>query len=290
MAKGKVRKVIRFKGKNIILASAVVFISILVLTMGLLVMSFAAEDAEDTGSSENVRPEGVASVFAVPAEEDAFKGIAKTMKKNSRGVIKKNMVAAASSGQDPEDTLRMRQEAARFAAVDWAITIAEDDSFHYGESKWAHHNGCYFCGTNQKENSLKRKDGAGFEESERTYCCNPFVTAAFVHGAGATEMDCRVASKRLGLSRDSNKVLKNKDAFEKITKPASAEQLEVGDILLTPTHAMLYIGSGAVAEAAHHDDGVQNDYWNDSIRCKPISSRQWNRVELIYRYIGTGAY
>ena len=53
---------------------------------------------------------------------------------------------------------------------------------------------------------------------------------------------------------------------------------------------MLYIGSGAVAEAAHHDDGVQNDYWNDSIRCKPISSRQWNRVELIYRYIGTGAY
>lgn len=278
----------RFRGNKSMLAAAVALVSVLVLAMGLFVVSFAAEDDEQDVRGEDVCMVGSAEPFMIPAQEDVFGDMAGTLRKTARGAVKKSITEAA--GEDPAELLKRRQEAARCDAVNWAITIAEDNSFHYGESKWAHHNGCYFCGTNQKKGSIKRKAGAGVEESAKTYCCNPFVTAAFVHGAGATELDCRVESKRIGLSRDKNRVLKNTAAFEKVDIPDDASELEVGDILLTPTHAMIYAGDGFVVEAAHHDNGVQDAYWDDSIRCAPLKARQWNRTELVYRYIGTGAY
>lgn len=174
-------------------------------------------------------------------------------------------------------------------AVSWAKKIARDNSFHYGESKWAHHNGCYFCGTNQYEKSLKLRDGAGLKECEKTYCCNPFVTAAYCHGAGAEEVDCTVSSKRFGLANDPNKVVKN-DSWKKISKPSKVTSLMVGDVLLTPTHAMIYAGEGKVVHAQHHDNGVKDDYWDESIVCDKISDRQWSRTSKIYRYMGTGKF
>lgn len=60
------------------------------------------------------------------------------------------------------------------AAIRWAKEIAADDSFVYGTGEPAHRNGCYFCGTNQW---IKPK---GYE---KTYCCNPFIFAAYAHGA-----------------------------------------------------------------------------------------------------------
>ena len=59
-------------------------------------------------------------------------------------------------------------------AVAWAKDIANDDSFAYGTGRRAHKRGCYFCGTNSKFKP------AGYE---KTYCCNPFVLAAYAHGA-----------------------------------------------------------------------------------------------------------
>ncbi len=174
-------------------------------------------------------------------------------------------------------------------AVYWAKKIAANNNFHYGKSKWAHHNGCYFCGTNQYEKSLKIKDGATLKECEKTYCCNPFVTAAYCHGAGAEEVDCTVKSKRFGLANDSNKVVKNK-SWKKVKKPSKVTRLMVGDILLTPTHAMLYAGGGKVVHAQHHDNGVRGDYWNESIVWDKISDRQWKRTSKIYRYMGTGKF
>lgn len=197
-----------------------------------------------------------------------------------------------STTQKPAtDTVKMSaNEKARKGAVDWAIKIANDNSFHYGRSSWAHHNGCYFCGTNQKSGSIKRKAGASVKACEKTYCCNPFVTAAFKHGAGAPEVDCKVSGKRINLANDKNPALNNKKAFKKISKPKKVTSLEAGDVLLTPTHAMLYAGNGKVVEAAHHDNGKKDSYWNDSIRHKTLSSSQWKRVTKIYRYIGKGKY
>lgn len=183
-----------------------------------------------------------------------------------------------------------RQTEAREAAVAWAVDIADDNSFHYGKPSWAHHFGCYFCGTNQKSGSIKRKKGASIAACEKTWCCNPFVTAAYKHGAGAPEVDCVDPKRRINLANDNNPALNNKEAFKRIGKPASITSLEVGDVLLTPTHAMMYAGDGKVVEAAHHDDGIKNAKWDDSIRCAPIKARQWKRVSKIYRYIGVGKF
>ncbi|MBQ0079211.1 MAG: Ig-like domain-containing protein [Eubacterium sp.] len=187
-------------------------------------------------------------------------------------------------------SIEERNEMAIDAAIKWAHEIADDNSFHYGKSKWAHHHGCYFCGTNQAKGSEKRKAGGSLREVEKTYCCNPFVTAAFAHGAGAPEIDCKVGAKRINLANDRNRALKNTDAFVRVSKPSSTDGLKKGDILLTPTHAMLYAGDGYVLEAAHHDNGKKDAYWNDSIRYAPIKAKQWKRVSKIYRYIGTGSF
>ena len=178
---------------------------------------------------------------------------------------------------------------ARDSAVQWAISIAADNDFHYGESSWSHHNGCYFCGTNQSEGNAKFQDGAEPEECEKTYCCNPFVTAAFRHGAGAKEVDCKVSSKRFGLANDRNKVVES-PSWKKISKPAKVTSLAPGDVLLAPSHAMLYAGGGKIIHAARHDYGVRDDRWNDSIIYEKISAGKWNSVTKIYRYMGEGKF
>lgn len=185
---------------------------------------------------------------------------------------------------------RTPSEKARADAVTWALAIAKDNSFHYGKRKWAQHSGCYFCGTNQNKKSLKRKAGASKSACLKTYCCNTFVTAAYTHGAKAKEVNCKVKSKRINLANNKNKALNNKKAFKRISKPKKITSLKPGDVLLTKTHAMLYAGGGKVVEAAHHDNGKKNSYWNDSIRHKRIAKWQWKRVCKIYRYVGRGKY
>lgn len=176
------------------------------------------------------------------------------------------------------------------AAVDWAVKIASDNTFHYGESKWAHHSGCYFCGTNGK-NSAKVQDGAKYEDQLKTYCCNPFVTAAYHHGAGAPSIDCKVKDKRINLANDTNKALQNTKEWKKISKPANITSLKKGDILQTPTHVMLYIGDGKIVHAAGHDDGKKNSTsWNNSIRVQTCPAAKWNATTKIYRYIGNGKF
>lgn len=181
-----------------------------------------------------------------------------------------------------------------YAAVLWAREIIADNDFHYGQNKWAHHHGCFFCGTNSKTGA-KVKDGAKYSEQLKTYCCNPFVTACYCHGAGSVKtgkdvsdiIDCKVASKRINLANDGNKALNNKDNFKKITKPKNIKDLQVGDILLSPSHASIYSGSGKIVEASGGDDGVKNSAkWNNSIREKTCSTSAWNAVTKIYRYIG----
>ena len=199
-------------------------------------------------------------------------------------------VSSSSSTAAAKDTNNKRTLKARQAAVDWAIAIANDNSFHYGEEKWAHHFGCYFCGTNQASGSAKRKAGATISECEKTYCCNPFVTAAYSHGAGAKEVDCKVSGMRIGLANGTNKVFKNTSSWLLVEKPSSATKLKVGDILLTPTHAMLYAGDGKVVHAAHDDNGVKDSTWDSSIKLGNLSNNQWNRTTKIYRYLGTGKF
>ena len=179
-----------------------------------------------------------------------------------------------------------------YAAVVWARDIAADNDFHYGYSSWAHHYGCYFCGTNSK-NGTKCSYGAAYEDQLKTYCCNPFVTASYCHGAGAVKVGWDVSKtvncvgKNINLANDSNKPLTESGKFVFIAKPDNVNELQAGDILLTPTHAMLYAGNGNILEASGSDDNVVNSStWNNSIRERAIPASSWEKVTKIYRYIG----
>ena len=183
------------------------------------------------------------------------------------------------TGTKTERILRARQ-----AAVAWAINIANDNSFHYGRTKWAHKYGCYYCNTQD----AKIKAGASKAEAAKTWCCNPFVVAAYVHGAGV-DTKCGKGGLRIGLANDGHKNMEAHN-FKKVTKPSKITDLEVGDVLQTPTHCMLYAGDGKIVDAAHHDNGIQDSYWNESINHHALSTNQWNRTTKVYRYMGTGKF
>ncbi len=179
-------------------------------------------------------------------------------------------------------------------AVAWAKKIAKDDSFHYGKKPWACHHGCYFCDTNGPK-SIKVKEGAPLDQALKSYCCNPFVTAAYAHGAGSVKVgtnvndliDCKVSKKRINLANDKNYALNDTANFMLVTKPKKITSLKAGDILLAESHALLYIGNGQVADAGGGDDGkVNSKIWNSSIRTRDITSYWWEHTLKIYRYIG----
>lgn len=102
--------------------------------------------------------------------------------------------------QAPEPELVFPEEVTKGArnAVKWAKKIANDNSFAYGTGSRSHRGGCYFCGTNTGPNLKKKeksgekhyvKDSNGVKHTyEKTYCCNPFIFAAYAHGAKDPEI------------------------------------------------------------------------------------------------------
>lgn len=256
----------------------------LVVATAYSVPSFAAETDPAQSLSEGTQSQQVSST-----ETTETQGLDTSKSDNETTALATEPTTTPSTAAKKVDT-RTPSEKARADAVSWALKIAKDNSFHFGKRKWAYHSGCYFCGTNQSKKSLKRKAGASRSACLKTYCCNTFVTAAYTHGAKAKEVNCKVKSKRINLAYNKNKALNNKKAFKRISKPKKITSLKPGDVLLTKTHAMLYAGGGKVVEAAHHDNGKKNAYWNDSIRHKTIAKWQWKRVCKIYRYVGRGKY
>ena len=158
-------------------------------------------------------------------------------------------------------------------AVKWAKWIAGDNRFHYGYGKHSHHNGCFFCGTQH----LKR--GHGIKEFEHTYCCNPFVGAAWAHGGGdaqAYKMCHECDSWDFGTGAGSYHKSK---LFERV----SLDSLQPGDVLCSDSHVALYIGGGKVVQAGHEDDNkIKSKSWNSS-----ISIDTWNGYKRAYRYKGS---
>lgn len=142
------------------------------------------------------------------------------------------------------------------AAVDWGTLIAKDNNFNYGkryQSNWrgtgndrAHRLGCYFCGTNRNKPKGKYRGKAAKpwntkknylsgqstdQKYDKTYCCNPFVVACYVHGANE-------ASKCHGGSMSHSSWTKNKNngKFKKISKSAA---LQPGDVFFSSGHVWM---------------------------------------------------
>ena len=162
----------------------------------------------------------------------------------------------------------MDNEGARQAACDWGVMIANDNSFAYGTGNTAHHCGCYFCGTN------RRKKAAGYE---KTYCCNPFVHAAYSHGAGDAAM-LRTCQKGDSVGMESSDYTRY-GTWEKHSK---GEELQMGDVLVGGHHVMLYIGDDQVVHAA------QEGWDAGSISVDDLASNR-RYYDFVMRYTGTGS-
>ena len=168
--------------------------------------------------------------------------------------------------------------------VAWAIMIANDNRFHYGYTNKrkginAHHNGCYFCDT-QKSNKN------GILDKKYTYCCNPYVHAAWAHGGLVPSMlsICRKGSS-YGFAKSEGYA---KSSLFKSLGHIDKEKLKKGDVLCNDHHVALYVGDGKIAEASGGDDNKRNSRkWNKSISVKTLSNSYYKSFPRVYRFIGS---
>lgn len=151
-------------------------------------------------------------------------------------------------------------------AMNWACSIANDNSFAYGSGSRAHRSGCYFCKTNTGDRKWKKeksgephyvKDSKGKKHTyEKTYCCNPFITAAYAHGAKDAKLlsICRSGSS-CGMTPNSWTRSKN---FRVVGKAKSVpfSKLKAGDVIISDSsnggkfhHVWMYIGHNRCVEA-----------------------------------------
>ena len=202
-------------------------------------------------------------------------------KKVNELLEKKASVKKTYSGILPTTTVRKSNAQVIADTIKWAKWIAGDNRFHYGYTNKAkdanaHHNGCYFCGTNgkQKRNMLDPKF---------TYCCNPFVGAAWAHGG--------CVPKALSLCRNTsswdfgkNSGYAKSSLFTNLGHPAKSS-LKPGDVLCKDGHVALYIGNGKLVEAGSGDDNKRNSTkWNNSIRIATLTDARYKGFPRVHRY------
>lgn len=169
-------------------------------------------------------------------------------------------------------------------ACAWAEAIANDNRFHYGYGKPAHHNGCYFCGTNTLKGGRAK---TGVKNYEFSYCCNPFVHAAFSHGGGEPTM-LKICQRGSSYDFHKGKGYDSSSLFRNLGHPAKST-LQKGDVLCKDNHVALYIGNGMLAEAAGGDDNNPGSAkWNKSIHVATLSDSRYNGFKRVHRYIGNG--
>ena len=189
------------------------------------------------------------------------------------------------SGTLPSLTLKKTNAQVINDAILWAIWIAGDNTFHYGytnKSKTinAHHNGCYFCGTNTDKGGRSKK---GIVDYQHTYCCNPFVNAAWAHG-GCVPKALSLCQKGSSWGFSKGSGYDASTLFTKLGHPAKSK-LKKGDVLCRDTHVALYIGNGKIVEAGSGDDNKKGSTkWNNSISVKALTDANYKNFPRVYRF------
>ena len=137
-------------------------------------------------------------------------------------------------------------------AVKWATKIANDNSFAYGVGKRAHHGGCYFCGTNVT-GIKKAKKGSKWE---KTYCCNPFIFAAYAHGAKDPAIKAACKKGKCGGMLTSDWTRYGCFATVGKCKKVKFSKLLPGDVIISDKkvsgqyhHVIMYCGGDKYVEA-----------------------------------------
>lgn len=172
--------------------------------------------------------------------------------------------------------------------ITWLKWIASNNDFHYGYGQAAHHNGCYFCGT---QPAVKKK--AGIKKYETTYCCNPLIGAGWAHGGQDKKA---ISLCKAGKSWDFHKkkgqgYYYGSDRFKNIAVKKESD-MKPGDVMCNDHHVAIYIGNDKMIEASGNDQNKPGSTaWNNSIRVRKLSTKysgKWNKeFKRYHRYIGS---
>ena len=219
--------------------------------------------------------------FFGAAEADGLVGNKTIAKMKAYRKPKKPTPGGGYTGRYPAYRLVKDNAKVKADTCKWAIWIAGWNIFHYGHGQHAHHNGCYFCGTQ------RLKQNHGIVDPDFTYCCNPFVGAAYAHGGGDAEAykKCNNCSS-LDFGTGSGSYEKSKN-YDNLGHPAKSK-LQAGDVLCNDHHVALYVGNGKVAEASGGDDNVRNSKaWNNSIHVVELTDSKYKSFPRVYRYNGS---
>ena len=195
----------------------------------------------------------------------------------------------------PEEYDEPKVNSGAQGAVDWAIKIANDDSFNYGIKPIASDTGCYFCGTNGR----KVRNSGGDTRYEKTYVCMTFVTAAYAHGANDPEV--LELCERGSTLHSHDGLFDQVSCFEKIglMKDLTVDDLKPGDVFVhydstdgsVGGHMSMYAGEGRMVDASG------GGFDPDSIALRGEGSAQeylgytWNHEpaqNFVMRYKGKG--
>lgn len=167
--------------------------------------------------------------------------------------------------------------------IKWLKWIASDNDFHYGYTSAdkkadAHHNGCYFCGTQRmKKNMLM---------PEHTYCCNALIGAAWAHGGCVpTALKLCQNTKSWGFSKNNG--YNTSTLFTNLGHPDKSK-LKPGDVLCKDSHVAMYIGDGKLIEAASGDDNKKySTKWNNSIHVATLTDARYKGFLRVHRFNGS---
>lgn len=169
-------------------------------------------------------------------------------------------------------------------AVNWAVATARDNSFTYGEGSRAHNYGCYYCGTNISGKKHAKKG----TRWDKTYCCNPFIHAAYAHGAGNKNMlkACKAGGgggmtphswTRYGCWKTVGKC-----------KEVPYKSLRAGDVIISahnPNHVWMYVGRGHLVEASGEGWGANTIAHKGGAKKKYNSKYKNNPTAYVMRYV-----
>lgn len=178
-------------------------------------------------------------------------------------------------------------------AVNWAIKIANDDSFTYGQKPIANTQGCYFCGNNDKKvKKAKKKKMEDPERYEKTYVCMTFIGAAYAHGAGDPEI-LKKCQKRYMTIYETNDNFKKFTCWMKIgaCKDLTVDDLQPGDVIVQWSdhndnngHVCMYIGNGDIVEASGGGWGPNSIAVKKGEAARRLAKLSKNRKNYVMRY------
>ena len=179
------------------------------------------------------------------------------------------------------------------AAVNWAVWIANDDTFTYGEKPIANQQGCYFCGNNDKKvAAAKKKNMENPERYERTYVCLTFIGAAYAHGAGDPEILAK-CQKRYMTMYETNDNFRVFSCWMKIgsCKELTVNDLLPGDVIIKWSdhndnngHVCMYIGGNDVVESSGGGWGANSIAVKHDVAAKRLASLSSSSKNYVMRY------